>query len=246
MVFDRDSSKYRTCCCHVKNCTIAIGILELIGLILQVISGAYQHSIKEPTSVSILTSTSTSTSSPFVFQADQFGSNSSIVDWNSLANQLGNSTITDWKFLSSYHQLTRGSLAGTVVGLVVGIIVVVLLFVGVCKENHRFLIPHLVFQIIGMILMAVGIVLMALGLAAVTTVGVVAAADGGEGGKAVGAGLLIVVIILCIIFGVAIFFELWFFVVVLKCYRFFRDQREATYQAEVPMQQGGGYNYYKN
>jgi len=36
--FDDNNKKYRLCCCHVKTWTLVIGIIELIGLLIQVAS----------------------------------------------------------------------------------------------------------------------------------------------------------------------------------------------------------------
>jgi len=41
--FDDNSSRYRLCCCHVRTWAMVIGVVELIGIIIQLISGIVSY-----------------------------------------------------------------------------------------------------------------------------------------------------------------------------------------------------------
>jgi len=173
MVFNPDSSAYKTCCCHVRTCTLVIGILELIAITAQflntVISGA-------------------------------------------------NSGLTG--------ATSGASIALAVIMFIFGLVVIILLFVGLKKQNHKFLIPHLVFQVFAMIIVGIFIVIFILG---------VVVAESNSTDEVVAKAVLIAGIIGIVVCALAIAFEIWFFVVVLRCYRFFRDQGQAGYPANIQL-----------
>jgi len=182
MAFDPDSPTYRTCCCHVRTCTIVIGVLNAIGLIAQLIRFC-------------------------------IGNTTSTVTY-------GGATITTTETTAS----VGWPLAVSIVSFIIGVIVVILLFVGVSKQHHAFLIPHLVFQIIGIIGAVVLIIVMAIGAAGLGALSNQSqSSDEANVASAVMIACIIVIVVLIICIGL----EIWFFIVVLKCYRFFRDQRAA-------------------
>lgn len=184
MVFDANSPRYRTCCCHVRVCTIVIGVLELFGLIGQLVNACIRYS-KGDADIKPVTT-------PSPDHADHAAS-------------------------FALGAPTAGSLAGSIISVIVGLIVVILLFVAVWKQHHLFLIPHLVFQILSIVAMIAVVVLSIIGAIAIG----VNYKDADEG------ALFILLAVLAAVLIVAVIIEIWFFVVVLKCYRFLRDQRAA-------------------
>jgi len=137
-----------------------------------------------------------------------------------------------------------------------GLVVIILLFVGLKKQNHKFLIPHLVFQVIAMVIVAIYIIIFIMGIIAGSVVvatskstvwrgtfNVTSDDDNGvpvkftdEEGAAVGGSVILIASVIGIILcALAIALEIWFFVVVLRCYRFFRDQRQAGGPGTVQM-----------
>jgi len=209
MVFDRDSPAYRSCCCHARACTIAIGIIEMIWLILVLVLQGYGYARSraitfEFKNVSQIASDNTS------FYGFKFTGNSNVV------------------------APSAGPLGGSIAAFVIVLICVILLFVAICKENHIFLIPHLIMQIAGLIGLIVGIIMVIL---SVLGVGLVLA-------LLFGGSVIIVASIFCVLLAIVFFLEIWFFVVVLRCYRFFRDQADAGMGAGMQMASAG--HYYKS
>lgn len=107
----------------------------------------------------------------------------------------------------------------------VAILVVILLFVGIAKESHAWVIPHLVFQIIGIIVLIIcGIVLIVL-LASGGDKMVMAKFSGvkvNDGTKGIWSVLIFIIIIM---FFVMAFFEIWWFIIILKFYRYCKDKK---------------------
>lgn len=133
----------------------------------------------------------------------------------------------------------QGSIYYGLVGAGITILVVILLFVGIAQESHPWVIPHLVFQIIGIIALIVGgiilIVLLAISGAELQN-GKIAGIRFDYGtndviwDKNVIWGLLIFTIIMLLIIAI---FEIWWFVVILKFYRYCRDKKYSTSSATV-------------
>jgi len=200
MVFNPDSSAYKTCCCHVRTCTLVIGILELIAIVAQFLINVISNAIDA--------------------RADT-------------------------------GTVVGVSIALAVIMFLAGLVVVILLFVGLRKQNEKFLIPHLVFQVIAMVIVGIYIVFFVIAMIAGSVVvatskssvthdddnnGVRVHVTGQEESTAVtGSAILIIGTIGIIVCALAIALEIWFFVVVLRCYRFFRDQRQAGFTGNVQL-----------
>lgn len=106
--FDGNEAKYRCgCCCHVWVCTLLVGVVELIILVLNLI-----------------------------FTAAAYGTEKADERFNG-----GGTSI--FLFLRSERSLTTGILSA-----IIGFLVVGLLIHGVLKQKHRFLIPHLIVQVL--------------------------------------------------------------------------------------------------
>lgn len=193
MAFDPDSPAYRTCCCHVRVCTIIIGLCEVLALLVELIHICVGFAGR-------------------VAAADP-----------KLQQQLNITTAN-----AEYAPI--GSLIVAIISFVIGLVVIVLLFVGVHKQRHGFLIPHLIFQILGIMGMITAIVILAVGLVVIRLDPEGAVPSTTTPANTVGyreftRNILIGTIVVLAIW---VCFEIWFFVVVLRCYRFFRDQRETA------------------
>jgi len=185
MVFDRNSSAYRSCCCHARTCTIVIGIVELIWLILSLIRSCITYSAQKSSGNGVARA----------LEFDQIIFNFT----NNFTSYGGSNTPVPVGSLV-------GSLVGSIFGTIIFFVAVVLLFVGVCKEDHRYLILHLVMQILGMIGLVVGIVIFALSATAIGVGAVVAGTamkNDPNGQNAVfvgGLSLAVMAIIMCVVF----------------------------------------------
>lgn len=112
------------------------------------------------------------------------------------------------------YNVNAFSFFGIIIGFVSALIAIGLLFVGIFKERHSFLIPHLIVQIIAIVGMGTGIAVCI----------VVAITAGGYGDNA----LLSLVCGIMFVLAVLILIEVLVFIVLLRCYRFFRGQRNAN------------------
>jgi len=180
MAFNPDAPQYRTCCCHVKTCTIIIAIWEAIGVVAMLVDG--------------------------------------------LVAKFSNNTAD-----GTYR------LIGGAVGFAIYAIIIVLLIIGLVKEHPGFLIPHLVMQVLSLILMALAALMYVLELC-----GVLKPAQHDydpyklQSNKNENNGTIeMIVRIVAFVLGALI--SIWFFLVVLKCYRYFRDKRRAGYMPGAPV-----------
>jgi len=118
----------------------------------------------------------------------------------------------------------QGSIYYGIVGAGITIILVVLLFVGIGKEHHAFVLPHLIFQIIGIILMIIGGIFLVI---TVLCVGIVVSQNGNDSYVA---GFTWGIILFAVIaLFLAAIFEIWFFVVILKLYRYYKEKRLSSF-----------------
>lgn len=111
---------------------------------------------------------------------------------------------------------------------IVLVIVVTLLFIAIAKENAALVIPHLVVQIlaiIGLIIFAICmIILFAIGSYHVST-------------SESGTHFTVLVIVLVVVFIISAILEIWFFVVILKLYRYYKEKSATAYVPVVQFQQ---------
>lgn len=134
-------------------------------------------------------------------------------------------------------QASKGAVIGGIVLFAAGILVLVLLFMGVYKESGSLLLPHLIFQglSIGMLVLLI-ILLTTMGLAAV---GIQSQRRGGESddnaSNIKSDDQNTILILAYIIFGLVIVLQVWYFVVVFKCYRYFKDKERSAYAAPIQM-----------
>lgn len=114
-----------------------------------------------------------------------------------------------------------GVSGGSVAMCVFGLIVVPLLLFGVLKERHVFLIPHLVYQAIMLIINVIFLIFFCLGAVAVAVA--VAATSKSSGAEYVGVtvGLFVFLIFVA---GISILLDVYFFFVVFKCYRYLKEK----------------------
>lgn len=170
--FDPNSSRYRCWfggCCRITTCVRVIGVLELIGVIIDFISTIVQYT------------------------------------------QLPNGP-------------RRTDLIIGIVTFLIGITVIAMLFYGVSKERAAFLIPHMVLQIIALILFGVAIVLFGLAASAVTAnVAVHNRSNYDTYGDAVETSMAVCIALLIVLL-LVFFLEILFFINVLRCYRYLKDK----------------------
>jgi hypothetical protein len=136
----------------------------------------------------------------------------------------------------SSYGLTLSGVIGGVIGFVIGLIVVILLLYGLNKIKPVFVIPHLVMQIIGIVLLiisAIGYFVMA-GIAGSGSNEDFRRQETNRGaviGVLVGAGFVMLAIALV---------EVFFFWVILRAYRYLKDRKFADDAAgHMPMSTGG-------
>uniref|UniRef100_A0A915JRG1 Uncharacterized protein n=1 Tax=Romanomermis culicivorax TaxID=13658 RepID=A0A915JRG1_ROMCU len=103
------------------------------------------------------------------------------------------------------------------------IVVVILMFVGIFQEKHSLVLPHLIYQIIGIVCL----VIMAVTFVVLLSIGFIAvgSSQGQDKGEALGV-LGSVAVVLTVIFAVYAAFELWWFFVILKLYKYLKAKNE--------------------
>uniref|UniRef100_A0A915KEM0 Lysosomal-associated transmembrane protein 4B n=1 Tax=Romanomermis culicivorax TaxID=13658 RepID=A0A915KEM0_ROMCU len=116
---------------------------------------------------------------------------------------------------SSTGQFVVSLLATSIVA-----VIVVLLFFGIKKENHNYIIPHLVLQILGIVALAIVAIINIVAVCVSSTV--VASSD--KNSQTTTAVLLTVIAVSIVVLLSAIF-QIWFFVVILRLYHFYRDKK---------------------
>lgn len=139
-------------------------------------------------------------------------------------------------------QLTSGSTAGYAMASIISgyisvlltVIVVGLMFYSMKTERKGFIIPHLVMQILEIIVMAI-YAIVAIVMAFIGGVIIVANNDRNTGSAAaISIGIVIAVLI---VLGLCIAFQFWWFFVILRLYRFYRDKENAGFaNVQVNMQ----------
>jgi hypothetical protein len=145
----------------------------------------------------------------------------------------------------NYANLGEIYMVNFIVGIVsaaISILVIGLLFYGLSKQKGSFLIPHLVLQVIGIIFLGIAavfaIILLVTGGGLLATMIQTEAKKSGQqqqiDGKVVGGVVIAVGVVMLIGFALAAALEIWFFLVILNCYRFFRDQ-DAYGGKQIPM-----------
>lgn len=103
------------------------------------------------------------------------------------------------------------------------IVVVIFMFVGIFQEKHTFVLPHLIYQIVGIVCLAI----MAVTFVVLLSIGFIAvgSSQGQDKGEALGV-LGSVAVVLTVIFAVYAALELWWFFVVLKLYKYLKAKNE--------------------
>lgn len=131
------------------------------------------------------------------------------------------------------HHKVPGEPYYQLVGAVILIIAVVVMFIGIKKENPTLLIPHMVVQVVGIISLAIlGIVLICFLALGTTAVNQHENID-----EASAQATIIAFIFIVIALFVSALIEIWFFVVILKLYRYYQEKRAASYIPAVQYNQ---------
>lgn len=135
-----------------------------------------------------------------------------------------------------------GNIYAGFIGSLITLIVVALMFVGINKKQHQWIIPHLVLQtlgILGLLICAIQTIIISATLVASTPVHIqendlIVTRFSHDDARINGQVSTAIVIVLGILLIIAAVLEIWFLIVILKLCRFLRDQ--AWYLVRQPTQ----------
>lgn len=167
--FDPNSSRYRCWlggCCRITTCVKIIGILELIGVTIDLIGTIVTYS-QSPTSG------------------------------------------------------RRSDLIIGIVTFLVAVVIIGMLFYGMAKQKAIYLLPHLIMQIIGLVLLAVGVILFGLSASAAAAG---AAANYKYTEEHYDATTVAVCVVILVLLLLVFLLEILFFINVLRCYRYLKEK----------------------